>query len=236
MHQMRKNSPDKLFHKNLLPECLSKKNLIPKYAILPLVLALLVNNCVYIGVAQFKDILSFSSWETSLDRAIPLLTPFVIFYVLAYVQWVVNYILIGRDSKELCYRFVLGDILSKIICLFFFLLFPTTLTRPEITGTDIFSKLVQFIYSVDSPVNLFPSIHCLESWCCIRAAFRMKLKTPKRTRYYRIGTIIMSLGVFASTLFIKQHVIVDIFGGIAAFEIGMIVANILVCRRQRDAH
>ena len=40
----------------------------------------------------------------------------------------------------------------------------------------------------------------------------------------------MSLGIFASTLFIKQHVIADVFGGIAAFEIGMILAKILICR------
>ena len=57
----------------------------------------------------------------------------------------------------------------------------------------------------------------------------MSLETEKRTRYYRIATIFMSIGVFASTLFIKQHVIVDIFGGIAAFEIGMIVAKLLIC-------
>ena len=95
-------------------------NIIPEYAIFPLILALTVNNCIYIGVAQFRNMLSFSSLATTLDERIPLITPFVIFYVLAYVQWVLNYVLIGRNSKELCYRFVSGDILSKIICLFFF--------------------------------------------------------------------------------------------------------------------
>ena len=202
---------------------------LPKYAIIPIISALLINNCIYIGVAQFRNHLSFSSLAIPLDEKIPLLTPFVIFYVLAYVQWGINYILIGRDSKRLCYQFVLGDIFSKVICLFFFILLPTTLNRPEITGADIFSQLVRFIYSVDAPVNLFPSIHCLESWCCIRATFKMSLETEKRTRYYRIATIFMSIGVFASTLFIKQHVIIDIFGGIAAFEIGMIVAKLLIC-------
>ena len=214
-------------HWNIKERC---NSLLPKYAIIPIISALLINNCIYIGVAQFRTHLSFSSLAIPLDEKIPLLTPFVIFYVLAYVQWGLNYILIGRDSKRLCYQFVLGDILSKVVCLFFFILLPTTLTRPEITGTDLFSQLVRFIYSVDAPVNLFPSIHCLESWCCIRAAFKMNLKTEKCTRYYRIATIIMSLGVFASTLFIKQHVIVDVFGGIAAFEIGMILAQILICR------
>ena len=140
----------------------------------------------------------------------------LLFYILAFVQWGVSYILIARDSRELCYRFAIGNICAKIICLFFFLLFPTTLTRPEISGTDLCSRLVQLIYTIDAPVNLFPSIHCLESWACIRAAFLLK----NSNRIYKIVTILMSLGVFASTLLIKQHVIVDVFGGILVFEVG----------------
>lgn len=195
--------------------------LIPKYAIKPLALALLVNSCVYMGIAQLRRFLMFSSLETPLDTALPFLAPFVLFYVLAFVQWGLNYLLIARDSKELCYRFAFGNIIAKIICLFFFLLLPTTLARPEVTGTDLCSRLVRLIYTSDPPVNLFPSIHCLESWCCIRASFLLK----KSNRAYQTATIIMSLGVFASTLFIKQHVIADVFGGIVVFEGGFWLAG-----------
>lgn len=195
--------------------------LIPKYAIKPLALALLVNSCVYMGIAQLRRFLTFSSLETPLDTALPFLAPFVLFYVLAFVQWGLNYLLIARDSKELCYRFAFGNIIAKIICLFFFLLLPTTLARPEVTGTDLCSRLVRLIYTSDPPVNLFPSIHCLESWCCIRASFLLK----KSNRAYQTATLIMSLGVFASTLFIKQHVIADVFGGIVVFEGGFWLAG-----------
>lgn len=195
--------------------------LIPKYAIKPLALALLVNSCVYMGIAQLRRFLTFSSLETPLDTALPFLAPFVLFYVLAFVQWGLNYLLIARDSKELCYRFAFGNIIAKLICLFFFLLLPTTLARPEVTGTDLCSRLVRLIYTSDPPVNLFPSIHCLESWCCIRASFLLK----KSNRAYQTATIIMSLGVFASTLFIKQHVIADVFGGIVVFEGGFWLAG-----------
>ena len=195
--------------------------MIPKYAIKPLALALLVNSCVYMGIAQLRRFLTFSSLETPLDTALPFLAPFVLFYVLAFVQWGLNYLLIARDSKELCYRFAFGNIIAKIICLFFFLLLPTTLARPEVTGTDLCSRLVRLIYTSDPPVNLFPSIHCLESWCCIRASFLLK----KSNRAYQTATIIMSLGVFASTLFIKQHVIADVFGGIVVFEAGFWLAG-----------
>lgn len=195
--------------------------LIPKYAIKPLALALLVNSCVYMGIAQLRRFLTFSSLETPLDTALPFLAPFVLFYVLAFVQWGLNYLLIARDSKELCYRFAFGNIIAKLICLFFFVFLPTTLTRPEVTGTDLCSRLVRLIYTFDPPVNLFPSIHCLESWCCIRASFLFK----KSNRTYQTATLIMSLGVFASTLFIKQHVIADVFGGIVVFEAGFRLAG-----------
>lgn len=195
--------------------------LIPKYAIKPLALALLVNSCVYMGIAQLRRFLTFSSLETPLDTALPFLVPFVLFYVLAFVQWGLNYLLIARDSKELCYRFAFGNIIAKLICLFFFVFLPTTLARPEVTGTDLCSRLVRLIYTFDPPVNLFPSIHCLESWCCIRASFLLK----KSNRTYQTATLIMSLGVFASTLFIKQHVIADVFGGIVVFEAGFRLAG-----------
>jgi hypothetical protein len=195
--------------------------LIPKYAIKPLALALLVNSCVYMGIAQLRRFLTFSSLETPLDTALPFLAPFVLFYVLAFVQWGLNYLLIARDSKELCYRFAFGNIIAKLICLFFFVFLPTTLARPEVTGTDLCSRLVRLIYTFDPPVNLFPSIHCLESWCCIRASFLLK----KSNRTYQTATLIMSLGVFASTLFIKQHVIADVFGGIVVFEAGFRLAG-----------
>ena len=195
--------------------------LIPKYAIKPLALALLVNSCVYMGIAQLRHFLTFSSLETPLDTALPFLAPFVLFYVLAFVQWGLNYLLIARDSKELCYRFAFGNIIAKLICLFFFVFLPTTLARPEVTGTDLCNRLVRLIYTFDPPVNLFPSIHCLESWCCIRASFLLK----KSNRTYQTATLIMSLGVFASTLFFKQHVIADVFGGIVVFEAGFRLAG-----------
>ncbi len=202
------------------------KSLIPGYAVVPLIAAVTVNMMVYVGVSLFREHLTFSSLETPLDTMIPFVSPFVLFYVLAFAQWIINYLLIARESKNFCYRFVIADIFSKIICLFFFLLMPTTLTRPDITGSGLFDLLVRFIYQSDPPVNLFPSIHCLESWCCIHAAFCMK-KVPK---WYRPITVLMSLGVFTSTLFIKQHVIVDMFGGIAAFEIGYLLSSFLRAR------
>ena len=197
------------------------QKLLPDYAIRPLILALAANFIIYFGVSQLRDHLTFHSLALPVDDRIPFLAPFIIFYILAYVQWIVNYLLIAREGKTVCYRFIYGDVISKLFCLIFFLFFPTTLVRPEVTGHSVCDQLVRLVYQMDAPVNLFPSIHCLESWCCIHAALRMK-KTP---RWYLPATIVMSLCVFASTLLVKQHVFVDIFGGILIFEAGYYLAR-----------
>ena len=197
------------------------QKLLPDYAIRPLILALATNFIIYFGVSQLRDHLTFHSLALPVDDRIPFFAPFIIFYILAYVQWIINYLLIAREGKAFCYHFIYGDVISKLFCLVFFLFFPTTLVRPEVTGHSICDQLVRLVYQIDAPVNLFPSIHCLESWCCIHAALRMK-KTP---RWYLPITIVMSFCVFASTLLVKQHVFVDIFGGILVFEAGYYLAR-----------
>ena len=197
------------------------KKIIPDYAARPLILAVVTNFIIYFGISQLRGYLTFRSLALPIDDQIPFFAPFIIFYICAYVQWIANYLLIAREGKNFCYHFVYGDVISKLFCLAFFLLLPTTLTRPEVTGNGICEHLVRMIYQMDAPVNLFPSIHCLESWCCIHAAFRMK-KTP---RWYLPLTIVMSLCVFASTLLVKQHVFIDVFGGILVFEIGYFLAG-----------
>ena len=193
------------------------QKLLPDYAIRPLILALAANFIIYFGVSQLRDHLTFHSLALPVDDRIPFFAPFIIFYILAYMQWIINYLLIAREGKAFCYHFIYGDVISKLFCLFF----PTTLVRPEVTGHSICDQLVRLVYQIDAPVNLFPSIHCLESWCCIHAALRMK-KTP---RWYLPITIVMSFCVFASTLLVKQHVFVDIFGGILVFEAGYYLAR-----------
>ena len=197
------------------------EKIVPRYAWGPLVLAVAVNMAVYEGVALFKDHLTFYSLELPIDRMLPFLAPFIVFYLLAFVQWVINYVLIARENKAFCYRFVYGDVIAKLFCLLLFVLFPTTMERPEVVGTGLFDWLVKFIYHVDAPVKLVRSIHCLESWCCIHAAFAMK-KVPN---WYKGVTVVMSLGVFASTLLVKQHVLLDMFGGIVVFEAGLFISG-----------
>ena len=143
---------------------------------------------------------------TLIDDQIPFLTGFIIIYLLAFLQWIIGYILIARESRKVCFSLFSAELIAKLICLFCFLIIPTTITRPEINGTGLCAQLTKLTFRMDEPNNLFPSIHCLESWFCFRGALRLK-KVPA---WYAPVCLVMTLLVFASTVCVKQHVFVDI--------------------------
>ena len=197
-------------------------SIYPTYSILPIAAMLGMNMVAYMGTRIFTTGRYHYNIESPLDRMLPLVPFFVVFYVLAFAQWITGYLLIGREKKAYCYRFFLGEIIAKAICLVIFLVFPTTLNRPEITGNGIFERLLAFIYSVDAADNLFPSIHCLESWMCWRGC--RKLTQTRLPGWFSGANLVLTLLVFASTVLCKQHVLIDIAGGVAVVEIGLFLA------------
>ncbi len=194
-----------------------KKTLISAYSYmgLPLVACLAVNFLVYSMIAPMTDSWKHYDLTTAFDRAVPVIPEFVIIYLGCYIFWVVNYILIAAQGKEYCYRFATADIMARIPCCLFFLILPTTNVRPMLTDGGICAAILQFVYDMDAPTRLFPSIHCLVSWFCY-IGIRRRENIPK---WYQIFSCIFALLVCASTQFTKQHYIVDVFGGIIIAEV-----------------
>ena len=195
--------------------------IIPKYAILPLFLLVFMNAITYNGSKIITNSMVHHNASIFIDHYIPFWPFFISFYILAFGEWIVGYILIARESKEYCYRYFSAELIAKTICLFFFLVFPTTMERPLADGEGLWLFLTRFIYSMDASVNLFPSIHCLESWMCFRGSQGLK-KVPK---WYKYFIFFFSVCVCLSTVFVKQHVFIDIIGGILAVEIGLFIAK-----------
>lgn len=189
----------------------------PREARWLLLAALVINLAVYWGATWLTVGRRHISMALPLDARLPMVTPFILIYVLAYLQWVVSYWLVALDEPGLYRRVLVGDIIAKLATLAIFLLIPTTMQRPAATGGGLFNWLTQRIHDLDAPTRLFPSIHCLESWMACRAGFWMK----RLPRWYRWGGLVMTLLVFASTLLVKQHVLVDIPGGILTAELGL---------------
>lgn len=186
-----------------------------KYGFVPLVAAFGYNCLVYFCTGALAKSRTLHRLDTVLDQKIPLVDWTILIYLGCYVFWMINYTLIYRESRERAYRFFIGDFLSRTVCLIFFLIYPTTLTRPEITGSGMCCDLLRLLYWIDAPVNLFPSIHCLVSWNCY-----LGLKGSKTVPdWYRRVSAVLAFSVFVSTLTTKQHVIIDVAGGVLLSEI-----------------
>lgn len=198
------------------------KCLFPRHSVIPLLVVLAFNMITYYGTKYVNLNRYHHDISTLVNVSIPFVPFFFLFYFIAYVQWVIGFILIARENRQICYRYMSGELIAKIITFVIFLIIPTTMIRPEITGNGFFDKLVEFLYRIDTPRNLFPSMHCLESWLCFRGA--LKLKSIRK--WYAPLSLIITLLVFASTILIKQHVPLDIIGGILVVEIGLLVSKL----------
>ena len=183
----------------------------PQYGVIPLISCFVFNCIIYWGTQLIDANRTKYDFTNAFDRKVPFVKEWIIIYVVCYLFWAINYILASREGNEHCFRFVTADLISRVICGIFFILIPTTNVRPEVVGTDFFSWLVQLIYFLDKPINLFPSIHCLVSWNCY-----MGIKKSKRLpKGYIIFSLIFAILVCISTQFTKQHYIIDLIGGIA---------------------
>ncbi len=206
------------------------KKLIPDYAVIPITLMLVLNAVAFWGTRLITDKMTHYDLSGIMDYHIPFIPIFIIPYVLAYAQWIVGYIVIAGQGEEYCNRVMGGEIISKLIVGIIFIMFPTIMLREQVLGTGIFSRAVDLLYKLDAPTNLFPSIHCLESYICMKSALEIKGVDKK----YRITMVVMSLLVFMSTVFIKQHVILDFFGAVIVAEAGRLFMEFLYAKSNVD--
>jgi membrane-associated phospholipid phosphatase len=195
--------------------------LIPEYAVLSLISCFLLNSLIYSGTQLLMRDAKHYDLSTELDRSIPFIKEWVLIYLICFVFWGINYILIAREGKEHWFRFAAADMGSRLICAVFFILLPTTNVRPKVTGSGVCSILMRFVYAADMPTNLFPSIHCLVSWFCF-IGIRRSRKIPA---WYRIFSCVFAIMVCISTQFTKQHYLIDIVGGVLLAEFCYMVTH-----------
>ena len=120
-------------------------------------------------------------------------------------------LLILKYNKKVFDKYIVVSIVYAILEGIIFILFPTTMNRQPLVVTDISTWVVDIIYKVDTPVcNLFPSAHCAFSILFIISILDVK----EVKKEYKILIIISSLLIILSTLFIKQHVVVDVLGAL----------------------
>ena len=149
--------------------------------------------------------------NNAIDDRIPFIPSFVIFYVMWYLFLILIPLLILKYNKKVFDKYIVVSIVYAILEGIIFILFPTTMNRQPLVVTDISTWIVDIIYKVDTPVcNLFPSAHCAFSILFIISILDVK----EIKKEYKVLIIISSLLIILSTVFIKQHVVVDVLGAL----------------------
>ena len=210
---------------------MEEKRRMPRQNLRILLLVWVVDMFTYYGTILLNRGAVYHTVELPLDALIPFVPAMIVIYVLAFVQWLGCYLLLGWEPPERCRFFALATIFAELICAACFLIYPTVMAnRPVPEGTDVFSRLAAFIFAADNPSrNLLPSLHCVFSWICLRIA----LASPRVPRPLRAANAVLTALIFASVVLVKQHVVIDIPAGLVTAELGLLLARL--CLRRHTA-
>jgi membrane-associated phospholipid phosphatase len=181
--------------------------------LMPLSWLLTVMACSYVYGLTNGVTRPLHTMELWLDRMIP----FNEYFIIPYIVWgpciFLSFVFFFFKNRDAYYRMIITSVIGHIFCYVFYMTYQTYVPRPFITDDTIFLKLVNYIYSNDQPVNAFPSIHVLTTYLMMRAYHWEKL--PK---LYAWIPQFIGLSIILSTVFVKQHVVIDIAGAIVLGE------------------
>ena len=136
--------------------------------------------------------------------------PYLVWFV--YVSGTVLYFFFTdkQGFYRICTLLITGMTLFLIICT----IFPNGLNlRPSTFARDnIFVDLVRFIYRADTSTNVLPSLHVYNSIGCYIA-----IRNSQKLRQYKWvqnGSLVLTVSIVLSTMFLKQHSVVDVIAAI----------------------
>ena len=154
----------------------------------------------YIIHAPLDDLIPFCEWFI-----------FPYFAWFALIAWSLLYFLFHsrEDYLRLCFLMYVG----MTVCLFIYAVAPNGLElRVELTRDNWASRLVGALQSMDTPTNVCPSIHVL-----VTAVINMVVlhsRALKGKVGLKTGVTALAVLICLSTVFLKQHSVIDVFWGL----------------------
>ncbi|MDL2300609.1 phosphatidic acid phosphatase [Clostridiaceae bacterium OttesenSCG-928-D20] len=154
------------------------------------------------------------------------LIPFNELFLIPYLFWFV--FLVGMHLYTLVYDIDCFERMIKYIILTYFsaitiyIIFPNCqLLRPtEFARDNILTRFIQGFYQFDTNTNVCPSIHVIGSLAVMEAGLYSK---TIKSKWIKAGFVITAVLICASTVFMKQHSIIDV---IAALPICLLARHL----------
>lgn len=188
---------------------------IKKYKHGLIILAYAIVYLTLFGYLEQKPVHGFHVIDTVFDSHIPFCEYFIVPYLLWFPYQVVTvlyFIFINKNKKEY-YQLILNMMMGMTIFLIVSYIYPNVLhLRPsEFPRENVFTDMVRWLYRTDTPTNVLPSIHVFNS-----LAVHMSLTNCEALRDYkgvRYGSLVLTLLIILSTMFLKQHSVIDVCCG-----------------------
>ena len=168
-----------------------------------------------LGILRFHD-LTIPQIDGYFEENLLAFRWFAVIYFSYFLFWLGGYWIIAGEEKKVAHPFFAAAFFGMAASLLIFVFFPTAMTQPVVGENDdaSWNFLARMIYQADEPNNLFPSIHCMNSYFVARGTWKCR-NLPKGYKWF---CLFACVSIFASTLFIRQHLFVDLIGAVVVAE------------------
>lgn len=151
---------------------------------------------------------TYTPMHCFLDDLIPFCEYFIIFYLMWFIFW------IGMLAYGLFYepkvftKLMHYLILTFSVSILIYAIFPNcqNLRPTEFPRENVFTSIVRFIYWIDTSTNVCPSMHVIGAVGVVFAAYDSERFSSV---WWKAGFIIVAFLICISTLFVKQHSVID---------------------------
>jgi membrane-associated phospholipid phosphatase len=159
----------------------------------------------------------FTPVYSKLDDLIPFNEWFIIPYLLWFVYIFVTVAYFFLTSKSDYYHCCAYLFIGMTICLIIYTIWPNghylRVNLDTLGRSNICIDMLSHIYQVDTATNVFPSIHVFNSIGAFIAIH--KSERLRNIKWLQWSAFLLTVLICMSTVFLKQHSILDVFGGIA---------------------
>ena len=164
----------------------------------------------------------------TLDERIPFCEWFAIFYVGWYglIAFSLLYFFCFHPRSFCCLQVYI--MIVQLIATAVYILYPSRqVLRPEVFPREnILTLLIGYIYRIDTPAGVFPSLHAAISIAMASVWLREKTIAP----WVRLSIAAFCFWVCLSVCFVKQHSVLDVLG---AIPVCAVAEYVLFCRKGR---
>lgn len=169
---------------------------------------------IYLAMEKLVSTIQWAT-QTPLDTLIPFCEWFVIPYGLWYPLLILVAVYLMRKDIPAYRRYMHFLAATFFLSELVWLLFPNGQSlRPAVMPRDnLLTSVIAAIYSVDTCTNVFPSVHVVGSIGAILAVWDCAgLRRNHRKVLWAVS--ILGVCICLSTVFIKQHTVLDVVSGV----------------------